>query len=198
MVKESDPLSAVILALHTKILPDAKDEAFDQDIRIFENDVIYRLIEEYLDWLKEKEDEFKHFEFDKVVKPGKIQFLPQYIFRRSEPAVIGVRVLGGVIRPKTSVINKEGKIIGLVQQLQDKSESIPLATRNQEVAISIKGGVVGRNIKETSDEILYVNVPERDFKLLKDKFKSELTAIDIEILEEFVKIKRQEKKFWGL
>ncbi|MFX1296528.1 MAG: translation initiation factor IF-2 [Promethearchaeota archaeon] len=198
IVKETDPLSAVILAFHTKILPDAKEEAFDQDIKVFESDVIYRLIENYLEWLKEKEDEFKHVEFDKIVKPGKILFLPQFIFRRSDPAVIGVRVLAGTIHPKTSIINKEGKIIGRIQQLQDKSESIPRATKNQEIAASIKGGVVGRNIKEIKDEIFYVNIPERDFKLLKSKFKGELTADDKEILEEFVKIKRQEKKFWGL
>ncbi|MHA1129330.1 MAG: translation initiation factor IF-2, partial [Candidatus Helarchaeota archaeon] len=111
IVKESEPLSAVILAFNTKILPDAKEEAFDQKIKIFESDVIYRLIEKYLDWLKLKQDEFKNIEFDKVVKPGKILFLPQYIFRRSEPAVIGVRVLGGVIRSKISIINNDGKII---------------------------------------------------------------------------------------
>ncbi|MHA1649617.1 MAG: translation initiation factor IF-2 [Candidatus Helarchaeota archaeon] len=198
IVKETDPLAAVILAFNTKILPDAKEEAFDQDIKIFENNVIYRLIEDYIKWLKEKEDEYKHGEFDKLVKPGKILFLPQYIFRRSDPAVIGIRVLGGEIRPKTSLINKNGKIIGIIQQLQEKSEAIPRATKNQEIAISIKGGVVGRNIKETDDEIFYVNIPEKDFKILKSKFKNELTEDDKEILEEFVKIKRQEKKFWGL
>ncbi|NVM52987.1 MAG: translation initiation factor IF-2, partial [Candidatus Helarchaeota archaeon] len=149
IVKETDPLSAVILAFHTKILPDAKEEAFNQEILIFENDVIYRLIEEYLDWVKEKEDEFKTIEYDKVKHPSKILFLPQYIFRRSDPAVIGIRVLGGTIRPKTQLINKNGKIIGVIRQIQDKSETIARATKNQEVAISIAGGVVGRNIKET-------------------------------------------------
>ncbi len=198
VVKESNPLSAVILAFNTKILPDAKEEAFDQDIKIFENDVIYRLIEEYTAWLKIKEEEFKNIEFEKVIHPGKILFLPQYVFRRSEPAVIGVRVLGGVIRPKTSLMNKEGKLIGSIHQLQDKSETIPRATKNQEIAVSIKGGVVGRNIKEIKDQVFYVNISEHDFKLLKSKFKHELTPDDIEILEEFVNIKRIEKKFWGL
>ena len=198
IVKETDPLSAVILAFHTKILPDAKEEAFNQEILIFENDVIYRLIEEYLDWVKEKEDEFKTIEYDKVKHPSKILFLPQYIFRRSDPAVIGIRVLGGTIRPKTQLINKNGKIIGVIRQIQDKSETIARATKNQEVAISIAGGVVGRNIKETKDEFFYINIPEKDFKLIKQKFKKELTLDDKEILEEFVKIKRKDKKFWGL
>ncbi|NVM55588.1 MAG: translation initiation factor IF-2, partial [Candidatus Helarchaeota archaeon] len=65
-------------------------------------------------------------------------------------------------------------------------------------AISIAGGVVGRNIKETKDEIFYINIPEKDFKLIKQKFKKELTFDDKEILEEFVAIKRKDKKFWGL
>jgi translation initiation factor 5B len=198
VVKESDPLSAVILAFHTKILPDAKDEAFDSEIIIFESDVIYRLIEEYLEWVKKKEEEFKTVEFDKIVKPAKILFLPRYVFRRSDPAVIGVRILGGTIRPKTKIINQEGKTIGVIRQIQDKSESIPSASKNQEVAISIAGGVVGRNIKEIKDEIFYVDVPERDFKLIKAKFKKELTSDDKEILSELAKIKRRNKEFWGL
>ncbi len=198
VVKESDPLTAVILAFHTKILPDAKEEAFNQEIKIFESDVIYRLIEDYLEWLKKKEEEFKTIEYDKVIKPGKILFLPRYIFRRSEPAVIGIRVLGGVIKPKTKIINKEGKVIGVIRQLQDKSEAISQANKNQEVAMSVAGGVVGRNIKEIKDEIFYINIPEHDFKLIKEKFKKELTSDDREILEELAEIKRQTKKFWGL
>jgi len=198
VVKESDPLTSVILAFHTKFLPDAKEEAINQDIKIFESDVIYRLIEEYLDWVKKKEEEFKTIEYDKLIKPAKIRFLPRFIFRRSDPAVIGVRIEGGMIRPKVRIINREGTTIGIIRQIQDKSESIPRATKNQEVAISIAGGVVGRNIKEVKDEIFYVDIPVHDFKLIKDKFKIELTSDDKEILEEFTTIKRKDKKFWGL
>jgi translation initiation factor 5B len=198
IVKESDPISAVVLAFNTKILPDAKEEAIRQDIRIFENDVIYRLIEEYLNWVKEKQETFKHGEFDKIIKPGKILFMPQYIFHHSNPAVIGVRILGGSVIPKTKLINKEGKLIGIIHQLQDRGESLPRAIKNQEIAISIKGAIVGRTIKEAEDEIFYVDLPEKDFKLLKSKFKKELTSDDIDILEEFAKIKRIEKKFWGI
>ncbi|MHA1267649.1 MAG: translation initiation factor IF-2 [Candidatus Helarchaeota archaeon] len=198
VVKESDPISAVILAFHTKILPDAKEEAFNLEIKIFESDIIYRLIEDYLKWVKEKENELKTVEFDKLVKPGKILFLPQYIFRRSDPAVIGIRVLGGIIRPKTKIINKNGKLIGIIRQIQDKSEAISSASKNQEVAISIAGGVVGRNIKEQDNEIFYVDVPEHDFKLIKSKFKNELTPEDKDILLELAEIKRKEKQFWGL
>jgi translation initiation factor 5B len=198
IVKESDPISAVVLAFSTKILPDAKEEAIRQDIRIFENDVIYRLIEEYLNWVKEKQEAFKHGEFDKIIKPGKILFMPQYIFHHSNPAVIGVRILGGSIIPKTKLINKEGKLIGSIHQLQDRGESLPRAIKNQEIAISIKGAIVGRTIREVEDEIFYVDIPEKDFRLLKSKFKKELTSDDIDILEEFAKIKRIEKKFWGI
>ncbi len=198
IVRESDPLAGVILAFNTKLLPDAKEEALAHGIRIFESEVIYRLIEEYLAWFKEEEALFKHAELDKLIKPGKIVFLPNFIFRRSDPAVIGVRVLGGTIQPKTVIINQSGKIIGHIQQIQDKNEAIPRAIKNQEVAISIKGGVVGRNIKEVEEEIFYTNISENDFKLLKTKFKNELTSDDKEILEEFVTIKREEKRFWGV
>lgn len=198
IVKDSDPLSAAILAFNTKVLPDAKEEAFNAEIDIFESEVIYRLIETYLEWVKKKQEEFKTLEFDQLVKPGKLLFLPQYIFRRSDPAVIGVRVLSGMIRPKIKVLNEEGKLIGIVRQIQDKSEAIDHASKNQEVAVSIAGGVVGRNIKEINNQIFYVDIPEHDFKLIKQKFKHELTEDDKQTLSELAEIKRKQKQFWGL
>jgi len=198
IVKENDPLSGVILAFNTKILPDAAEEASRQDITIYQNNIIYGLIDEYVAWFRQRSEELKSGELDKIIKPGKIEFLPQYIFHRSNPAVIGVRVLTGSIQPKTSLIDTTGKIIGAINQIQDKGESLPRATRGQEIAVSIKGAVVGRTIKEEPNQIFYVNLPEFHFKLLKTKFKDELTEEDKETLEELAKIKRQEKKFWGI
>ena len=198
IVKESDPLSGVILAFNTKILPDAKEEAIQQDITIYENNIIYGLIDDYVAWYKQKTEELKSGELGKIMKPGKILFLPQFIFRRSNPAVIGVRVLTGLIKPKQTLIDATGKIIGIINQIQDKGESLAQAIKDQEVAVSIRNAVVGRSIKETENEIYYVNLPENDFKLLKSKYKDELTEADIETLEELAKIKRQVKKFWGI
>jgi len=198
IVKESDPLSGVILAFNTKILPDAREEAMQQDIAIYENNIIYGLIDEYVTWYKQKSEELKSGELQKIIKPGKILFLPQFIFHRSNPAVIGVRVIAGSIHPKESLIDATGKIIGIINQIQDKGEALPQAVKDQEIAVSIKNAVVGRTIKETENEVFYVNIPENDFKLLKTKYKDELTESDIETLEELAKIKRQEKKFWGV
>ena len=198
IVKDTDPLSGVILAFNTKILPDAAEEASRQDITIYQNNIIYGLIDEYVTWFKQRSEELKSGELDKIMKSGKVEFLPQFIFHRSNPAVIGVRVLTGSIKPKASLIDATGKVIGVINQIQDKGESLPRAIRGQEIAISIKGAVVGRTIKEEPNQVFYVNLPEFDFKLLKTKFKDELTTEDKDTLEELAKIKRQEKKFWGI
>ncbi len=123
-----------------------------------------------------------------------VRFLPGYVFRQSKPAVIGVAVLSGMVKPGVTLINRTGTSIGTVKGLQDKNENIPEAVKGQAVAISIMGPVVGRQIKE--GDIFYVDVPEPEARILSEK-KEYLTGDEIEALEELKAIKRREKPFWG-
>ena len=47
IVKQKDPSWSAILAFNVKILPDAKEEILENDIKIFENKIIYKLIEDF-------------------------------------------------------------------------------------------------------------------------------------------------------
>jgi translation initiation factor 5B len=73
---------------------------------------------------------------------------------------------------------------------------IQKAHAGESVAVSIKGPTVGRQINE--GDILFVDVPESDVKILNTKLSSELTSDEKEALEELIKIKRKINKFWGL
>jgi len=196
VVKESDPLRAVILAFNTKLLPDAKEEAEALEIPIFENQIIYRLVEDYKEWYFETKEKLQKLQLKDVIQPGKITVLPGCIFRRNDPAIVGVRVLAGKVKPKIKLISKEGKYIGMIREIQDRGENLDLAKMGDEVAISIKGATAGRTFKE-EDELL-VDIPEHNFKLLKNKFYDSLTMEEQEVLEELAKIKRKSKSYWGM
>jgi translation initiation factor 5B len=197
IVKQKDPTWAAILAFNVKILPDAVDEIVEYDIKVFENKIIYRLIEDFEYWHKEEVEKLISLELKNMILPAKLEFLPRCTFRKSAPIIIGVKVLNGTLRPKITIINQEDKKIGKLQQIQDKGETIQEAKQGKEVAISIKSQLtVGRQINE--GDILYVDMSEFNFRTLTNKFRDQLTEGDLSVLKEFVKIKREENKFWGL
>ncbi|RLE51415.1 MAG: translation initiation factor IF-2, partial [Candidatus Methanomethylicota archaeon] len=193
IVKETDPYRGVILAFNVKVLPDAEEEAKSRGIRIFREVIIYRLVENYLKWYEEMTTRDRMRKFEELVKPGKIRLLPGYVFRRSNPAIVGVEVQIGRIKPGYKLMRNDGKIIGEIMQIQDKGKPIKEAVAGQSVAISIKGNIlVGRHIKE--GDILYVNVPESHARVLVSEFKDSLSEDEIELLKEIGKIRRRARR----
>ncbi|PVX24008.1 MAG: translation initiation factor IF-2, partial [Candidatus Bathyarchaeum sp.] len=195
IVKERDPLHGVILAFNVKVLPDAEEEARNRDVRIFNEKTIYSLIDDYLAWLKQEDEARLDEEFSRLVKPAKVKFLPGYVFRKAKPAVIGVEVLAGKIKPKQVLAKVDGRNVGEILQIQDKGKAASEATIGSEVAVSLGKTVVGRHIHE--GELFYVKVPESHAKVLLTKFEDRLMPEEIEALNEFIQIMRVESPFWA-
>jgi len=189
---DSDPLNAVVLGFNVKISPEIEDLAAEMGVEVFMNEVIYRLYDEYNAWILVKREQAKAESLGAIIRPGKIELMPDYIFRHNNPAVVGVKVYG-IVRPKTSLINEEGKRIGTILQIQDRSISIDEATDGMEVAISIRGPTIGRQVK--GNEILYVDVPDKQILAIRKKFIDELSPAEKEILNELTTIKRAAGSF---
>lgn len=196
VVKENEPLHGVILAFNVKVLPDAEEEAKNRDIPIFNQKTIYNLIDNYLQWVKTEEETRLEEEFNRLVKPAKVKFLPGYTFRKAKPAVVGVEVLAGSIKPKYTLVKKDGRNIGEIMQIQDRGEAVSEANAGQQVAISVTKTIVGRHIHE--GEVFYVRVPEAHAKILLAKFQDRLTPEQIGALNEFIEIMRLESPFWAV
>jgi len=196
-VKRKNKEYGVILAFNVKVLPEAKELAEKEGIKIFQNNVIYRLIEEFEEWLKQLKEEERRKILETLVRPGKIRILPGFVFRRSDPAIVGVEVLGGVIKPKYPLMKEDGTRVGSILQIQDKGQTIHEARAGQQVAISIKGRVmVGRHIHE--GDVLYTDVPAEHAKLWLTKFKNELSDDEKHVLQEIIKIKRKQNPLYGV
>ena len=165
VVKTREPLSGAILAFGVKTLPDAEEEAAANNIPIFKEPIIYNLIDSYIQWAKNKKEAKSEQEFDALVKPGKITIMPNCIFRRAKPAIVGVEVLGGRLKPRVGLIRADdGSDVGEVSQVQDEGKTVPEAKVGAQVAISMDKPIVGRHIFER--DVLYVKVPEDDVKKL--------------------------------
>ncbi len=195
IVKEREPLHGVILAFNVKILPDAEEEAKNRNIPIFNHKTIYSLIDDYLQWRNEEEETRLEKEYDRLVKPAKVKFLPGYIFRKAKPAVVGVEILAGKINPKRILAKEDGRNVGEILQIQDKGKAVSEADVGMQVALSLSKAIVGRHIHE--GETFYVKVPEAHAKILLTKFQDRLTTEEIEALNEFIEIMRKESPFWA-
>ncbi len=193
-----DPLYSIILAFNTPILPDAIDilaEPTMDHVRLFESDVIYHLIDDYIDWEKETRRLMHKESFEKLILPAKISLLPDCVFRQSNPAVVGVRVLSGKLQSGVNLVLPSGKRIGRIKQMKMGQENINEANQGAEVAISIEGPTIGRQINVGDD--LYVEIPEHHVKVLEGEMTTHLTGGMIDVLEEYTRIKRKERPFWG-
>jgi len=196
VVGQEEPLYGVILAFNVKVLPDAEEEARAHRVRIFRNNIIYNLMDDYIRWMEEERERRERSVFDRLVKPGKVEVLKGFIFRRAKPAIFGVRVLAGVIAPNRELIRMDGKNLGKISQIQDAGKPISLAEAGKEVAISMPKPVVGRHIRE--GDILYVDIPEEHAKMLRDRFAHRLSEDSLQTLRELIEIKRRSNPIWAL
>ena len=158
----NDPLKRVILGFNVNLLGDAKEYSLTTPIKIFNNNIIYKLIEDYQKWQKDQKELAEKKRFEQIIRPGKIKYLPNCTFRQSHPVVIGVQVMGGCIKPGEMLLKPDGSKVGEIKQVQERNENIALATVGKEVAISIEGPTAGRQINE--GDIYYVDVPESHSK----------------------------------
>jgi len=188
----ADPLHRAIFAFNVDINEDAKSEALSSGIKIFENDVMYRLLEDYRTWCKERTKEVEVEQRLEIVFPGKMVIMRDHIFRVSKPAIVGVRVLAGRIRPGQGLVRQDGREVGRIKSIRSGEESLKEAIAGSEVAISIDDAIVGRQIDV--EDILLVDIPESHAHELANYA---LKQDEIEVLEQLAVIKRKEKPFWG-
>jgi translation initiation factor 5B len=195
-VAKSDPMLGVVLAFGVGVLPDARAAAHREGVSIIEDRVIYRLIESYEEWVKTKREEIRAKRLEGYVRPAKVALKPGYVFRRSQPAIVGVDVLGGVLRPKVPLIRSDGRPIGVVREIQKEKKSVHKAKLGDELAISIEGGVVGRNLRE--GDVLYTDIPRDHVLALKRELRDLLSGDEMAVLDEIILIKRREDSTYGI
>ncbi len=193
------PFYRTIIAFNTPILPDAQDllnePAYAEMVQLFSGNVIYHILEDYLDWRDVMKRELEQKKFEQIILPAKIQVLPGCVFRQNNPAVVGVRVIAGTLRTGVNLIRRDGKKAGSLKAMQHRKENIHEAKPGDEVAISIEGATVGRQF-DVEDELL-VSIPERHVKVLETEMLSHLNEDAKEVLDQYTRLYRKENPFWG-
>lgn len=184
---EEDPYLGVVLGFNVSVDSDAVEEAAKRGIKIFNEKVIYHLIEGYKNWVEEAKKAAKANELAGLVCPVEIEVLRGKVFRNTKPAIVGVKILFGRLRDGWKVMNKDGKEIGKIEGLQNEGKAVKEAKKGDEVAVSIDGANVGRNLFE--GDHLYSCIPEKQYAGL-NKYLSDFSDEEKELLD---KIKEKQK-----
>jgi translation initiation factor 5B len=193
-MKEKYPQYSVIVGFDIGINKNDEEYVKSSNINLIISSIIYDLIEKiekYINDIKYNKERILR----ELPPIGKIKILKGNIFRRSNPAIVGVEVLGGEIKKDVYLINLDGKMIGRILAIQKEKKNIDIAIKNDKVAVSIDDAVVGRNIFE--DDILYTFISENDYRKFKEN-KDILNDEQKEILKEIANIMRKENPAWGL
>jgi len=187
-----DPYSAVVLSFGVKIDEDALREAEATDITIINENVIYKIIDEYKEWLENEKKKARESAEKSLIFPGMVKVIPNTCFRISHPAIFGIEVLAGKIRPSYLLMNKNGNIIGRIREIQDNGITLQEAKKGDKIAISIDDITFGRQVKE--DDILYTHVNDESERLLRQKFSDLLNNEERELLNVISEIKQKRQQ----
>ena len=186
--KENDRHLGVILAFNVKVLQDAETEADSNHIKVFTDKIIYSLIDTYTQWVDDDKADEENSVFKELTPISKFTFLKGFVFRNNNPAVFGIRVDVGQLRQKIPFMNKTGKKIGIIHQLQHDGKTVSVAKTGQEVACSVQNVTIGRQIVE--EDVFYTLPSSSDAKQLVKRFMHKLSSEETDVLNEIIEIQR--------
>ncbi len=187
---QKNPLNAAVLGFNVEADPSIVPKA-----KIITSKIIYKLIDDFEEWQAEQKRKMEEDKLGLLIRPCKLQILSGYVFRQSNPAVVGCEILEGEAKTGMPVMNSKGKSITSIKQIQLEKESLTTAGRGMQVAISFEGVTVGRQINE--GDVLYSDIPENDFRQIKT-LAQYLSKEEISILKEIAEMKRRDNPIWGI
>ncbi len=189
---EKDQLQSVVLGFNVDVLPDVR---VSQNVRVFTNDIIYKLIEDFEKWQEQERKNIEGKEIKEFHRPCKIKIMKGYVFRQNNPAIVGIEVIAGTLKVGTPLMKQDGITITEAKSIQQEQENIEEAVKGNQVAVSLPNVTIGRQINE--EEILYSSIPEAHFRKFKE-FRKSLTEEEVNLLKEIAQIMRRQNPMWGV
>ncbi len=184
---DHDELNQVIIGFNIKQVK--------SDVKVITGEIIYTLLDDLNKFREYKKKEIDTKALGSIIKPFKVRILSGYIFRQSNPAVVGVEVLLGILKTNVMLMKDNGINLVEVKGIQNDGKNMHEAETGKQVAMSLQGVIVGRQIHE--GEILYSDINEENFRKLKE-MKKLLKQDEIQCLKEIIEIKRRNNTLWGI
>ncbi|KAH9385793.1 translation initiation factor 5B [Nematocida major] len=187
-ISEKRPEYAAMLCFD--VFPSQEMLALGKELKVtfLTAEIIYHLTEKYKKHMEAHwvlaEEQLK----DKVIFPCILKILPGCVFTKRSPLVLGVKVVGGILRLGTPLavvrdgeVVRIGKVTSILEdtKVKPRNDKIPAEGRASikvEVSATQQPIIVGRKLFET-DEIVS-RITRESIDLLKENFKDALAKED--------------------
>jgi translation initiation factor 5B len=185
---------ASILAFNVKVDASARDLAEELGIKIFMDETIYNLTDQYIAYAKQMREERRKNAAAKAVFPAIVKIIPGNVFNSKNPLVIGVDVVRGCLMEGTPIVVPEKLVddpnnpgqkmmleLGRVIGIEKDRVKVGKAVRGEKVCIKIQGGQaeahiqVGRQFEESNQ--LVSKISRKSIDVLKVFFKEDVDAL---------------------
>ncbi|KAB5531727.1 hypothetical protein DKX38_018397 [Salix brachista] len=169
---------ATILAFDVKVTPEARELSEELGVKIFIADIIYHLFDQFKAYIQNLKEEKKREAADEAVFPCVLEIIPECIFNKKDPIIMGVDVLEGILKVGTPlcVPQKDYIDLGRVASIEFNKKAVDYAKKGQKVAIKI----VGTNGEEQqkmhgrhfdNDDQLVSHITRRSIDILKVNYR---------------------------
>ncbi|KAL9248186.1 hypothetical protein vseg_021538 [Gypsophila vaccaria] len=173
---------ATILAFDVKVTPEAREYADEVGVKIFMADIIYHLFDQFKAYIDNIKEEKKKDAADEAVFPCVLKIMPNCVFNKKDPIVLGVDVLEGIAKVGTPVCipSQEFIDIGRIASIENNHKPVDIAKKGQKVAIKILGTnpeeqqkMFGRHF-DMEDELVS-HISRKSIDTLKANYRDDLS-----------------------
>ncbi|XP_011039888.1 PREDICTED: eukaryotic translation initiation factor 5B-like [Populus euphratica] len=176
---------ANILAFGVEVTPEAGELADKLGVKIFKEDTIYCISKEFKAYIQNLKEERKREAAGEAIFPCVLEMIPEFIFNKKAPIVLGVDVLEGILKVGTPVcvLQKDFTDIGRIASIRFNEKAVDHAKKGQKVTIKI----VGTNPEEQqkmhgrhfdNDDQLVSHITRRSIDVLKAYYRDDLSMED--------------------
>ncbi|KAM1135906.1 hypothetical protein ACFX13_034825 [Malus domestica] len=185
---------ATILAFDVKVTPEAREMADDLGVKIFIADIIYHLFDQFKAYIDNIKEEKKKESADEAVFPCVLKIMPNCVFNKKDPIILGVDVLDGILKVGTPICipQRDFISIGRIASIENNHKPVDMAKKGSKLAIKIIGSnseeqqkMFGRHF-EIDDELVS-QISRNSIDVLKANYRDELSMEEWKLL---VKLKK--------
>ncbi|CAN1297495.1 Eukaryotic translation initiation factor 5B [Linum perenne] len=173
---------ATILAFDVKVTPEARELADESGVKIFIADIIYHLFDQFKAYIDDLKEEKKKDAADEAVFPCVLKIMPNCVFNKKDPIVLGVNVVEGIAKVGTPICipSQDFIDIGRISSIENNHKPVDTAKKGQVVAIKIIGSnseeqqkMYGRHF-DIEDELVS-HISRKSIDLLKENYRDDLS-----------------------
>ncbi|XP_050211250.1 eukaryotic translation initiation factor 5B [Mercurialis annua] len=174
---------ATILAFDVKMAQETRELAEELGVKIFMADIIYHLFDQFKAYIDNLKEEKKKEAADEAVFPCILKIIPDCVFNKKDPIVLGVEVSEGILKVGTPICvpDKDFIDIGRVASVENNYKPVDYAKKGQKVAIKILNNspeeqqkMYGRHFDH--DDLLVSHISRSSIDILKTNYRDDLST----------------------